>query len=197
MSAVRERTARLSVAAHGCDALAVGAKLPGDWRIVDPTAADRWSATLDAAALAATGPVTTIVVHAPTAVALTAGSLPGGVLVDEWVEVVPHPVAATSVAYQAEAPTARAPQTILVALAPDPVKGWDEDTVVDLAREALSWARLRLVDAERGAWLGRMLPAVLLPDGDATDVIAVPPRLLIEADQAVLQKARIQVKENG
>jgi hypothetical protein len=197
MSAVRERTARLTVATQGCDALAVGAALPGDWRIVDPTSADRWSATLDATALATTGPVTTLVLHAPTTIALTAGSLPGGVLVDEWVEVVPHPVAATSVAYQAEAPTARAPQTILVALAPDPAKGWDEDTVVDLAREALSWARLRLVDAERGAWLGRMLPAVLLPDGDATDVIASPPLLLIEADQAVLEKARIQVKENG
>jgi hypothetical protein len=197
MSAVRERTARLTVATHGCDALAVGAELPGTWRIIDPTMADRWSATLDAAALAATGPVTTLVVHAPTAVALTAGSLPGGVLVDEWVDVIPHPVAATSVAYQAEAPTARAPQTILVALAPDPAKGWDEDTVVDLAREALSWAGLRLVDAERGAWLGRMLPAVLLPDGDATDVIAAPPLLLIQADQAVLQKARIQRKEDG
>jgi hypothetical protein len=53
------------------------------------------------------------------------------------------------------------------------------------------------VDAERGAWLGRMLPAVLLPDGDATDVIAAPPLLLIEADQAVMEQVRLQVKENG
>ena len=42
-----------------------------------------------------------------------------------------------------------------------------------------------------------MLPAVLLPDGDASDVIAAPPLPLLQIDAAVLAAARAQIKELG
>ena len=71
------------------------------------------------------------------------------------------------------------------------------DIVVDLALEALSLAGLRTVDVETGAWLGRMLPAVLLPDGDASDVIAAPPLPLLQVDAEVLERGRATLKELG
>ena len=182
-AAVRTNTGLLVNALQGCDALSAGAGLAGGWRILDPPAGTSgnksgtlpgWTATLAAADLAGIAPAETLVVHAAGPFSPVAGSTLAGLLVDTWVEVVPQAEAATSVAYQADAPTARAPQAILLGLAPDIAKGWNADLVADLALEALSLARLRTVDAETAAWLGRMLPAVVLPDGDAADVIGAP-----------------------
>jgi hypothetical protein len=92
---------------------------------------------------------------------------------------------------------ARAPQAILLGVAPDVTAGWNADIVVDLALEALSLAGLRTVDVETGAWLGRMLPAILLPDGDASDVIAAPSLPLLQVDAEVLESGRAILKELG
>ncbi|HMH93066.1 MAG TPA: hypothetical protein VK586_18520, partial [Streptosporangiaceae bacterium] len=205
-AAVRTNTGLLVNALQGCDALSAGAGLAGGWRILDPPASTSgnkpgtlpgWTATLAAADLAGIAPAETLVVHAAGPFSPVAGSTLAGLLVDTWVEVVPQPEAATSVAYQADAPTARAPQAILLGLAPDIAKGWNADLVADLALEALSLAGLRTVDAETAAWLGRMLPAVVLPDGDAADVIDAPARPLLQVDPALLAAARVSSKELG
>ena len=109
----------------------------------------------------------------------------------------PTPSRSTSVAYQAEAPSARAPQAILLGLAPEVSAGWNVEAVVALVLEAAELAALREVDLENGAWLGRLLPAVLLPDGDAKDVIAAPPLPLLQVDAEVLAAQRSKAKELG
>ena len=91
----------------------------------------------------------------------------------------------------------RAPQSILLGIAPDVHAGWDIDTLVDLASEAVDLAQLRTVDLETGAWLGRLLPAVLLPDGDASDVIAAPALPLLQVDAGMLAQQRLVTKELG
>ena len=198
MAGVRASTGHLVAAIQGCDALTVGAGLTDGWRIIEPNGHQAaWTATLDATALAAVGPATTIVLRAAAGAKLAAGSYVPVLLVDEWVEVVPEETAATSVAYQADAPAARAPQAILLGAAPDITAGWNADIVADLALEALSLAGLRTVDVETGAWLGRMLPAILLPDGDASDVIAAPPLPLLQVDAEVLERGRATLKELG
>ena len=198
VAGVRARTGHLVAALQGCDALTVGAGLPDGWRIVEPSGHQAaWTATLDAETLAGLGPVATIVLRAAAGARLAAGSYAAGLIVDEWVEVVPFQTAATSVAYQAEAPVARAPQAILLGIAPNVSAGWNADIVVDLALEALSMAGLRTVDAETGAWLGRMLPAILLPDGDASEVIAAPPLPLLQVDVGILETARATLKGLG
>jgi hypothetical protein len=194
VAGVRSGAGRISTALQGLEALAADG-LPDTWRILDPAPGGAWAATLSADDLAGTGPATTVVLRTGNQSAIASGV--SGLVVDEWVEVVPQPVAATSVAYQAEAPTARAPQAVLLGLAPNRTQGWTVESVVDLALEALSWSQLRTVDAEHAAWLGRMLPAVVLPDGDATDVIAAPPLPLMQIDAAVLDAARLKVKELG
>ena len=198
VAGVRASTGHLVAAIQGCDALTVGAGLADGWRIIEPSGHQAaWTATLDATALAALGPAATIVLRAAAGAKLAAGGYVAGLMVDEWVEVVPQETAATSVAYQADAPVARAPQVILLGVAPDVTAGWNADIVVDLALEALSLAGLRTVDVETGAWLGRMLPAILLPDGDASDVIAAPPLPLLQVDAEVLESGRATLKELG
>jgi hypothetical protein len=198
VAGVRAATGHLAAALHGCEALTAGAGLAGGWRIVEASGdSDAWTATLGAAELASRGPVATVVLWAEGNVDLAAGSRLCGLLIDEWVEVVPQRVASTSVAYQAEAPSARAPQAILLGVAPDVVAGWDVDTVVDLVREAVELAGLRTVDAETGAWFGRMLPAVLLPDGDSSDVIAAPALSLIQINASLLEIMHAKAKQLG
>jgi hypothetical protein len=195
---VRDGAARLAAAVRGCEALAGPSGLPASWRILDwPHAGSAWSATLDAAALASAAPVTTAVVWSSANVAATAGQPLSGLITDEWAEIVPEPTASLSITYQAQAPAARAPQAILLGLVPSLATGWTVDAVVAAALDAVDLGAIRLVDAERAAWTGRVLPAVLLPDGDATDVIAAPPMPLLQVDTALLQAVRADAKELG
>jgi hypothetical protein len=198
VAAVRPAAGRFAAAFAGCEALTGGAGLDDTLRIVEPSGAGTaWTATLGSAELGAMAPAATVVAWASPGDTFAAGTPVAGLLVDDWTEVVPQPVAATSIAYQAEAPSARAPQAILLGIAPNVAAGWDVETVVDLVREAATLASLRLVDAETGAWFGRMLPAVLLPDGDATDVIAAPAFPLLQVDAVVLEAARAKTKALG
>ena len=199
VAGVRAGAGRLTAAVDGCEALAGARGLSAGWRILDwPAAAGaRWSATLGFASLSAAGPTATSVLWCDPALKLTAGETVCGVIADEWTEVVPDPTAATSIAYQAQAPANRAPQAILLGLAPEVASGWTADAVADIALDAVDLAAVRCVDAEHAAWTGRMLPAVLLPDGDAADVIAAPPPPLLQIDPGVLAAARAHIKELG
>jgi hypothetical protein len=198
VAGVRVGAQRLAAALQDCEALSAGRGLAGALRIAEPGAsASTWSALLGADDLAARAPAYSLVAWTAGPVAAPAGGRLAGLLVDEWVEVAPAQVAATSIAYQAEAPPARAPQAVLLGLVPEVGAGWNVEAVVDLVLEAADLAGLREVDLERGAWLGRLLPAIFLPDGDATDVIAAPPLPLLQVDGAVLASARAQTKELG
>ena len=198
VAGVRAGTGHLVAAIQGCDALTAGTGLTDGWRIIEPSGRQpAWTATLDAAALAALGPVATIVLRAAPGAAVTAGSYAAGLIVDEWVEVVPEQTASTSVAYQADAPAARAPQAILVGVAPDVTAGWTTDNVADLALEALSLAGLRTVDIGTAAWLGRMLPAILPPDWRRERCDRRTAAAVAQVDPAVLASARASLKELG
>jgi hypothetical protein len=195
---VRAPAGRFAAALQDCEALTSGRGIPGALRIVEAGGSGTaWSATAPAAALADMTPAVTVVAWAPTSFVLAAGTPVAGLLVDEWVEVVPNAVAPTSVAYQAEAPSARAPQVILLGLAPSVPAGWSVQGVVDLVLEAADLAGLREVDLESGAWLGRLLPAVFLPDGDANDVIAAPLLPLLQVRAEVLAAQLAKAKELG
>jgi hypothetical protein len=201
LGAVRAATRRLAVALQDSAALSGPAGADPGWIVLDPLRGSAWVATLGAAALDAGATATTVLAQAPGAAATASRFAPGsrlsGLVVDDWTEVVPEAQAATSLTYQADAPPARAPQAVLLGVVPDTAHGWDVDTVADLVLEAMDLTRLRTVDAETGAWAGRMLPAVLLPDGDAADVVETPPRSLLVMDATILEAARAATKELG
>jgi hypothetical protein len=104
-----------------------------------------------------------------------------GLLVDEWVEVVPGATQDTGVVFHADAPGARAPQSLLLACAADPSSRWDDDELEQVVLDALDLARLRAVDpgiGPGGPPTGHLLPALLLarntggdPDGDTISTV--------------------------
>jgi hypothetical protein len=83
-----------------------------------------------------------------------------GLLIDEWVEVVPAGRETTAVAFQFNPPDACAPQAILLAVPPVPGKPW---TTWDLQRvllETLELAKLRAVDPQSLTDVAQYLPAL-------------------------------------
>ena len=85
-----------------------------------------------------------------------------GLLLDEWVEVIPHRNAQTALAFHYDAPGSCAPQSILLAVSPDPTKPWDIATLEAILNETLELAKLRLVDYDALSAVGHLLPALFL-----------------------------------
>ncbi len=110
-----------------------------------------------------------------------AGAQLAGLVVDEWTEVVPDRTQMTGVGFTSISLTARAPQTILLAVAPDEAHVWSLDNLEATVVETLELARLRLVDAEALAAppcsrpgvprLGQYLPAIYLASAPAADTV--------------------------
>ena len=95
-----------------------------------------------------------------------------GLLIDEWVEIIPNAKETTGVAFQFNPPDSFAPQSILLAVPPVPDKPW---TVGDLQRvllETLDLARLRAVDAEALDQTGHYLPALYLAFNASNDTVS-------------------------
>ena len=113
-----------------------------------------------------------------------AGAPLAGLVVDEWTEVIPDRTQLTGVSFHVDQPAARAPQTILLAVAPDEAHVWSLATLEATVLETLDLARLRLVDAEALAApiapppgapavprLGHYLPAIYLAAAPAADTV--------------------------
>ncbi|HEU4330084.1 MAG TPA: hypothetical protein VFR40_03145, partial [Lapillicoccus sp.] len=98
-----------------------------------------------------------------------------GLFVDGWTETIPGREETTALTFHHDAPSARAPQTILIAVPPavtDPA--WSVDALLDILTEAQQLARIRGVGPDRLQWLGTMLPAIVVPDPASPDAPAVP-----------------------
>lgn len=93
-------------------------------------------------------------------------------VIDQWTEVLPvrerrgesadAPVDArhtSGIAINANAPGARAPQALLLAVSPDGAR-WNVERVLEVLQETLDLARLRLVTLERTNGVARFLPAL-------------------------------------
>ena len=52
-----------------------------------------------------------------------------GLLVDEWVEIVPNTRETTALAFQFDMPDACAPQSVLIAVPPVPGQDWTAETL--------------------------------------------------------------------
>ena len=83
-----------------------------------------------------------------------------GVLVDEWVEVVPNATETTGIAFQYDQPNAAPPQTILIAVPPDITQPWTPWSLQAVLLETLDLARIRAVDPDALDEVGQFLPAM-------------------------------------
>lgn len=104
-----------------------------------------------------------------------------GLLIDEWVEVVPNASETTAVTFHYDAPGACPPQAVLLAVHPVPHQPWNLETLEAVLLETMDLAKLRAVDPDalaKTSPLGHYLPALYFaykkggdPNGDtiATD----------------------------
>ncbi|MEU2040337.1 LysM peptidoglycan-binding domain-containing protein [Nocardia niwae] len=123
-----------------------------------------------------------LVCHIPFA--LPAGTPSAGLVFDEWVEVLPgsdalaetktgpHPVPVeselTGLSFHFDRPDAKAPQAILLAVPPDPERGWTADGLAMVVRDSLELAKLRAVDLADLPLLDDVVPAVRV-DGHGSE----------------------------
>ncbi|MGG5889737.1 hypothetical protein ACLF3G_21600 [Falsiroseomonas sp. HC035] len=97
-----------------------------------------------------------------------------GFAIDSWVEAIPERRVTTSVTFHHDAPGARPPQSILLALDPGlGAQGWSTDALLAAVREAFDLARLRLLAPEDIAGHGAVLPTTLVPRNVAGQSVSV------------------------
>jgi len=111
-------------------------------------------------------PSLALALHTPGGRApLEAGGLLAGFICDEWQEAIPDRFQTAGIGFHYDAPGARPPQTILLALPPQANQAhWQFDQVIDVLHEAWDLARLRAVrPRDLGSGLGELLPGNYLP----------------------------------
>ncbi|HKG93217.1 MAG TPA: hypothetical protein VKA84_15030 [Gemmatimonadaceae bacterium] len=83
-----------------------------------------------------------------------------GILIDEWVEVMPNPAETTGLVFQYDQPDAAPPQSILLAVPPDPDTPWNLWQLQQVLLETLDLSRIRAVDPDTLDEVGHYLPAM-------------------------------------
>ncbi|HEY1428776.1 MAG TPA: hypothetical protein VGF18_04340, partial [Candidatus Tumulicola sp.] len=104
----------------------------------------------------------------------SAGAQIAGLAIDEWTDVVPSSTQTTGVAFDFAAPTARAPQAVLIAVAPDLFPEWTLESLEGSVLEALDLAKIRGVDPDALGALGHYLPALYFPYNASSTTPDVP-----------------------
>jgi hypothetical protein len=95
-----------------------------------------------------------------------------GLLIDEWVEVVPSSKETTAIAFQFNPPDACAPQSVLLAVPPVPEEPWTVATLHRVLVETLDLAKLRAVDPEALGEIGHYMPAMFFAFNTNDEVVS-------------------------
>jgi hypothetical protein len=129
--------------------------------------------------------------HAPGALAaIEPDAAIAGLFVDEWMESIPSDEETTGLGFHFDAPGARAPQAILLAVPADPAaQNWTLDGLVDVVNEAMALARLRAVRPQDLQALGLILPGLYLSNNFKQDVPSVDFATLLDKNLAILKSA--------
>lgn len=177
---VREGAARFDAAMMYAEALEAGATLQFKVGQLPYKESDRWVALPAAPKQPITGGRLSLVAHMPEDLRFTGRLV--GMLIDEWVEVVPNQNEITGLTFHFDQPDARAPQAVLLAVAPDvrshrtPAQ-WDLDTLEAVVRETLDLARTRVAAPDDTVWVDDAVPtgATLAGDGETWDWVVEKP----------------------
>lgn len=90
-----------------------------------------------------------------------------GLLIDEWVEIIPNRTETSGVAFHYEQPESKPPQCIILAVSPvsDGLDFWTWENLLEIVNGTLDEAKRRAVDYEDVATTsyGHLLPAVVVP----------------------------------
>ncbi|WP_157781931.1 hypothetical protein, partial [Rubrivivax gelatinosus] len=135
--------------------------------------------------------VVAVAAYAPGALAaVTPDSGFAGLFVDEWGETIPATEETTGLSFHFDAPGARPPQTMLLAVPSDPAaEHWTLDELLAVVDEALALARLRAVRPQDLQGLGNLLPGLMLSNNFRRDVPSVDFAAMMERSLAALRAA--------
>ena len=159
-SRVRDPLARLRSCLQGAEVLETGTRLNLSVAQLPFVAGDRWVGLPAASGSPVPPSKLSLVIDTLASVDTTLAMT--GLLVDEWVEMVPNSVETTSVAFQFDVPGVFAPQNVLIAVAPVPGQDWTTETLRHVLMETLDLAKLRAVDTESLGAAAQHLPGVYL-----------------------------------
>jgi hypothetical protein len=155
---VREPLYSLGSALRGAEVLGTGERLQLGVAQLPPVEHDLWvalpqpqGATINAGRLS-------LVIQSTAA--LDPAQVMFGLLIDEWVEVVPNQKEATALTFQFNPPDVCAPQSILLAVPPVPGKPWTGWDLQRVLLETLDLAKLRAVEPQQLGELSQYLPAL-------------------------------------
>lgn len=153
-----------------------------------PTPHDRWAALPFLPETLADGRTRLVVPPSGTisvAAHLPDGCPPGlwaGLVLDEWVELIPNQREVTGIAFHHDDPGAEAAQTVLVAVPPRADTPWDAETLASVLDETFELAKMRAVDAERLGSLGQLIPAIHIADNGEKATVSTDFRGSLLAD---------------
>jgi hypothetical protein len=169
-SRVRDGLARLDSSLRYAEALETGEKLSLRVAQLPYQANDRWIALpLKSGVPLSTSRFSLIVQSLPT---LDVKLPIVGLLIDEWVEVMPNPTETTGISFQYDQPDAMAPQSILLAVPPDPDTPWNLWQLQQVLLETLDLARIRAIDPDTLDEVGHYLPAMNFAVNLAGDTVS-------------------------
>jgi hypothetical protein len=170
MSRVRDGVGRLNAALSYSEALNTGERLQLTIAQLPFTANDRWLALpFKSGQTPSVGKLSLAVQSvSPVDVAQPVA----GVLIDEWVEVVPSTTEVTGVALQYDQPSAAPPQTILIAVPPEIGTPWTIWSLQQVLLETLDLARIRAADSEALDEVGHYLPALYFACNTLGDTVS-------------------------
>jgi hypothetical protein len=124
-----------------------------------------------------------VVAHAPDG--FDPGRPLAGLFVDAWAEVIPSAEHTGGVAFHYDAPGARPPQAIVLAVHPDLAPDrWNLQYLLESVQEVIDLARLRTVTLREIDNLAGVVPALYLPNNYTRDVASVSFKGLVTAAQA-------------
>jgi hypothetical protein len=160
-----EGAARVRIGAHRlCDVRLIAPVVGGEAAALvalqlPPRRGDRWVGTALPPDATMTGGITGIAIasHQPW----RPDAAQAGLVVDEWVEVVPNRAETTGLVFHYDAPGACAPQALLLAVSPDPSRPWDLATLAAILLETIDATRIRAVRPHDVRQLGHVVPALL------------------------------------
>ena len=138
-----------------------------------------------------------LALHAPGGLdALADNSLLAGLVCDEWPEFVPDPFQTAGIAFHYDAPGARPPQSIVLALPPRLGQdSWHFDDLLDVIHEAWDLAKLRGIrPCDLAGALGLVLPGNYLPQSYTNDLPSVQ---LLKLQRDARKRLVSEVVKNG
>jgi hypothetical protein len=170
MSRVRDGVARLNGVLTYTEAFGSGEKLKLSIAQLPYSADDRWVGLPLKAGQSLSGGKLSIAIQSTTL--LDVRQPLAGLLVDEWVEVVPNATETTGIAFQYDRPSAAPPQTILIAVPPDARAPWTVWSLQQVLLETLDLARVRAVDPDALDEIGHYLPALYFAINTANHTVS-------------------------